>query len=94
MASSSRPDDDGLLSNIFLRSCVFERVDDLSLELFLEATKNQPCVFEHERNWRKRTWLGNLGILHVPAPNPKAKTICTGRRTRLVSVPSENTRVK
>ena len=49
MASSSRPDDDGLLSNIFLRSCVFERVDDLSLELFLEATKNQPCVFEHER---------------------------------------------
>jgi len=94
MASSSRPDDDGLLSDIFLRSCVFEGVDDLSLEFFLETTTNQPRVLKRKEPWKKRTCLGNLGILHVPAPNPKAKTTCIGRRTRLVSVPSESIRVK
>jgi len=48
MARSSGPDDDGLLSNIFLCSCVFERVDDLSLEFFLETTTSQPRALKRE----------------------------------------------
>jgi hypothetical protein len=94
MARSSRPNDNNLLSNVVLRSRVFEGVDDLSLELFLEATANQPRVLEHEETREKRTCLGNLGILHDPAPNPRAKTRWVGRRTRLVSVPSGSIRVK
>ena len=94
MARSSRSDNNNLLSNIFLCSRVLEGVDDLSRELFLKATANQPSVLEHEETRKKRTCLGNLGILHTPAPNPKAQTRCVARRTRLVSVPSESIRVK
>ena len=48
MPRSSRPNDHSLLSNIFLRSCVFEGVDAFSLKLFLEATANQLWAHEHE----------------------------------------------
>jgi hypothetical protein len=47
MARSSRPDDDNLLSNISLCSCVLEGVDDLPLELCLETAANQLRVLEH-----------------------------------------------
>ena len=47
MSRSSRPDDDDLLSNISRCGCVFEGVDDLPLEPFLETTVNQLRVLEH-----------------------------------------------
>jgi len=93
MSRSSCPDDDNLLSNVFLRSRVFEGMDGLSLEFFLEAMANQPRGLEHEETWEKRTCLGNLGMFHDP-PNPRAKTRWVGRRTCLVSVPSGSIRVK
>jgi hypothetical protein len=40
------------------------------------------------------TCLGIFGMLHVPAPNPRAKTTWVGRRIRLVSDPSGSIRVK
>jgi len=94
MSRSGRPNDNNLLSNVFLRSRVFEGVDDLSLEFFLEEMANQPRVLGHEETQKKWTCLGNLGILHDPAPSPRAKTRWVGRRTRLVSVPSGNIRIK
>ena len=39
------------------------------------------------------TCFGVLGIFHAPAPSPRAKTTWTGRKTRLVSVPSGSVRV-
>ena len=44
VARSSRPDDDYLFPSILLRSRVLERMNDLSLKLFLQAATNQPVT--------------------------------------------------
>ena len=53
VARSSGPDNNDLLSGVFLRSRVLESMDDLSLELLLQDTANQPRVFEREEIWEK-----------------------------------------
>lgn len=53
VARGSRPNDNNLLSSIFLCGRVLEGVDDLSLKVFLRAATNQPGVREHEEDWEK-----------------------------------------
>lgn len=74
VAGCSRSNDDSLLFKIFLRSLVLKGVDDLSPEFFLKATTNQSSLLEYEEAWQGMTCFGNFGMLHDPAPSPKAKT--------------------
>ena len=49
MPRSGRPNNNSLLSDIFLRSRVFEGVNAFSLKFFLKAIANQLWALEYEK---------------------------------------------
>lgn len=95
MTRSGRPNDYYFLPDVFLRSRMFEGMDDLAPEFFLKNRKNQHCAQKEETIGKiKATCLGNFGAVDNPPPSPVARTRWTGRRTRFISVPFGSVRVK